>query len=360
MIELIKFQGIIFLAAFVITAVITQPVSVYAKKNGFVDSPGLHKIHKEVTPLFGGLAIFLGILLVMLYFSVFSIRILSLLSGSIIIVITGLVDDLYYLKPLKKLFGQTIAAAIIVLPNPDSITLLANFFENIQMPNFILYISLIVWIVLMINSINLIDGLDGLAAGTAAIIFISLALINYYSWGNAGMMLLQITAAGACLGFLCYNFYPARIFMGDTGSMLLGFLMAATFIFSLRGVNAGELAIGSLFVFAYPLLDITFAIMRRIYRRRSILKADKGHIHHILLSLGFSVRKTVLIIYLLSVFFSILAFIVLRANLETLTIAAIGLITFVATMIAYWRLHLISNRNGLDEDAEDKQVMREF
>jgi len=329
------------------TVILVLPSFKVAHYLGILDEPGGHKKNKEITPLLGGLAIFLAIFLAVAYFTTLSDRLLSILIGSLVLVIVGLLDDVYNLKAMIKLTGQMAAAVVVVLFNPGNFAIFTNYFERIGIPDGFAYLLIIGWIVLMINALNLIDGLDGLAAGTAAIIFIALAAINYLIWGSTGMLILQVIAAGACIGFLFYNFHPARIFMGDTGSMLLGFLLATSYLFSLRGIYGGYLVLGSLFIFAYPALDTTFAVMRRLYHRASIFGADRGHIHHVLISLGYSVRKTVLTLYLLSIFFAFIGVVLLYFEVQTSAIIAIGAITFFGALIFYRHLTLISRRNGL-------------
>lgn len=344
--------GLMFISSLSATTIITLPVSKLAFKLGIVDHPGLHKTHNEIKPLLGGLAIFLGISLAMLIYSTASTEIITILIAMLIILITGLLDDIYNIKPLQKMFGQTAAAAVVVLLNPDYFYLFVNFFDRLNIPGNFALILIIAWIVLMINAFNLIDGMDGLAAGTAAILFTAMAVINFLNLGNTDMLGLQVIAAGACIGFLFYNFHPARIFMGDTGSMLLGFLLATTYLFSLGGIYGGNLVLGSLFIFGYPVLDVTFAIVRRLRRRTSIFKADKGHIHHILLSLGLSVRKTALIIFLLSIFFSSMAVVLLLVNVGSTILIAIGVMSSVITLAFFRYLTIVSRRNGLDVDIE--------
>ncbi len=347
-----EYYGILFITAFAATAAVTMPVSRLAHYLDIVDHPGMHKTHDKIIPLLGGLAIFFGIALAMLIYSEVSSRLITILLGMIILVITGLLDDVYDLNPLLKVTGQATAASVVVLFNPGYFYLYTNYFERIGLPGFIAFILIIGWIVLIINAFNLIDGLDGLATGTAAIMFMAMAVLNHISLGSGGMQSLQIMAAGACLGFLIFNYHPARIFMGDTGSMLLGFLLATTYLISLQGSYGGAVVLGSLFIFGYPALDITFAILRRLRHGISIFKADKGHIHHVLLSLGFSVRRTVLLLYLVSILFSVAAVALLSMNLEAIYLIAIGSLTFAFTLALLRYLTIVSGRNGLAQPAD--------
>jgi len=321
--------GLMLLAALSATALITPPITKLARSKNFIDQPGLHKTHKDSKPLLGGLAIFLGIVLTVSLFSTMSGKLLSILIGAIVLVVTGLLDDIYNLKPLMKLTGQTLAASIVILYNLSYYQLFFDAFERFFVPGWLVIILLIGWIVLMINAINLIDGLDGLAAGTGAIIFIAMAVINLINLGSTNMLIIQFAGAGACLGFLFYNYNPAKIFMGDTGSMLIGFLLATTYLISVNIEFSTSLVLGSIFIFGYPALDTTFAILRRIIRRKSIFHADQSHIHHLLIGLGFSVRKTVGLLYLVNGFFGAMAILMLTMHLSSYVILSIGLVTIL-------------------------------
>jgi UDP-GlcNAc:undecaprenyl-phosphate GlcNAc-1-phosphate transferase len=320
-------------ASLSVTAAMTPPISRLARNRKIVDRPGLHKTHHESKPLLGGLAIFLGITVTMLFFTTMSTKLLSLFAGALVLVITGLFDDIYNIRPLVKLAGQGLAASIVVLFNLSYFTLFFKALEPYYFPSWFIVILLIGWIMLMINAVNLIDGLDGLAAGSGAIIFASMAIINVLTIGSANMLVLQIAGLGACIGFLIYNFNPAKIFMGDTGSMLIGFLLASTYLISLNGAFSPSLVLGSIFIFGYPALDTLFAIYRRIRRRSSIFEADKSHIHHIFINLGLSVRKTVILIYVINIFFGALAVMILCMNLSSLTIIVLGSLTAIITFL---------------------------
>ena len=342
-----QLYGLMFITSLSVTLILTLPVSKLAYKLDIVDQPGLHKTHNGIKPLLGGLAIFLGISFAMLIYSTSSTLLITLFISMLILLITGLIDDIYNLKPLQKLAGQTAAAAVIVLFNLSNYYIFFELSKRYFMPDILVPVLIIGWIVLMINAFNLIDGIDGLAAGTATIIFIAMAVITLMNNGSTSILALQVICVGACVGFLFFNFNPARIFMGDTGSMLLGFLLATTFLLSLNSTLNGSLVLGSVFIFAYPALDVTFAIIRRLRNRTSIFAADRGHIHHVLMSLGFSIRKTVIIIYMVSILFAIMAVALLSMKLGTAVIISIGLITFAFTLTLFRYLTIISHRNGL-------------
>jgi len=341
---------IIFLISFALVAAATPMVSRVAVINKIIDHPGLHKTHLDPKPLLGGLALFFGFALTILLFLDLDEKIITLGTATVILLVTGLLDDIYDIHPFFKLTGQTVAASIVVLGNIYLYRFMLDYFSHFNIPEYIVLGLLIGWVVLIINAFNLIDGLDGLAVGTAAIIFLAMTVLSIITGGNPNIIGVQLIGLGACSGFLLYNFNPAKIFMGDSGSMLLGFILATTHLFTIKYPFSAALVLGSIFIFAYPALDIAFAIYRRLFNRRSIFKADKGHIHHVLMSLGFSVRKTVLIIYLANVIFAILAVLLLSLDISPLFQMIIGILTALFVILLFRKLTLISLRNGVTQD----------
>jgi len=329
----LSYYFLLFVLPFIGVTLVTPIVAKIAYKNSVLDKPGLHKTHKSSTPLLGGVSIFFCFALVLFIFVPLDEKLLSLVLSTFILVATGLLDDLYCLKPIQKIIGQLAAASVVVLWNSYLFRFMADYFSRFFMPDFVVLMLIIGWVVLMVNAFNMIDGIDGLAAGTAAIIFLAMALLSYLEGGRPSVLGVQLIGAGACLGFLIFNFNPAKIFMGDTGSMLLGFILAASHLYAIKYPFSAQLVLGSMFIFAYPALDISYAIYRRSSNKQSIFKADKGHIHHVLMSLGFSVRKAVLIIYLANVVFAVLAILLLRLNLSSQLLLLIGICT--ATLVLF-------------------------
>ena len=338
---------LLFFLPFVGALLTTPLISKFAHQKKIVDQPGLHKTHKTSTPLLGGVSIFLCFAVVLFVFLPLDNKLLSLILATIVLVATGLIDDLINIKPLYKLTGQTIAALIVVLWNVHLFKFMVDYFARFYLPETIVIILIIGWVVLMVNAFNLIDGIDGLAAGTAAIIFLAMAALSFIEGGRSSVLGVQLIGAGACLGFLFFNYHPAKIFMGDTGSMLLGFILASSHLFAIKYPFSAQLVLGSMFIFAYPALDVTYAIYRRICNKSSIFKADKGHIHHVLISLGFSVRKTVVIIYLMNLIFASIAVILLSFDISTRALFVTAICTFIGVVILFRRLLIISSRNGL-------------
>ncbi len=339
---------LLFILPFVGALLVTPLVTKFAYEKKLFDKPGLHKIHSEAKPLLGGVAIFLSFAVVLFALLPIDGKMISLSIATVILVITGILDDIINLKPLYKLFGQTVAASIVVLWNADLFRFMVEYFKHFHLPGALTLFLITGWIVLMINAFNLIDGMDGLASGTAAIIFLAMAALSVIEGGRPNILGVQLIGAGACLGFLVFNFNPAKIFMGDTGSMLLGFILATTHLFTIKYPFSAQLVLGSMFILAYPALDISYAIYRRVCKKTSIFKADKGHIHHVLQSLGFSVRKTVLLIYGFNIIFALMAIVMLSVEMPTLSLFFIWIASLLGVGIFFVLLIQISEKLGID------------
>ncbi|MBU0580215.1 MAG: undecaprenyl/decaprenyl-phosphate alpha-N-acetylglucosaminyl 1-phosphate transferase [Candidatus Margulisbacteria bacterium] len=299
-----------FLSAFFVTILLIPIVKKLAVKWDALDYPGNRKIHDEPIPRLGGLGIYLGfvitLIFVMLVYRSYELWPLfkPIIIGASLIILVGLIDDVKGMRPPIKLFFQIIIAMIIVSMG-IRIDFISNPFGGIlYLPAFLAWIVTLFWIVGITNTINLIDGVDGLAAGVtliaASTMFIVAILLKRYE-----IAILAIALAGATLGFLKFNFTPASIFMGDTGSMLLGFILACI---SVLGVlkSAATLALAiPLLALGIPIMDTLAAILRRVKNKRHIFKADDQHLHHRLLMLGFSQRQVVWVIYYVSIILSI-------------------------------------------------------
>ncbi len=291
--------AIAFLVALTVTAVLIPPIRRIADDRGLLDQPGGRKVHAVPIPRLGGAAIAAGFFLAMLLVTLvplgrqpaFMPEMPGILVGAAVVVIAGLADDLRDLSPLAKLAAQVVAAVVAWLLGVriDDIVL---FGDTISMGALSLPVT-VLWIVGVVNAINLIDGLDGLAAG---VVLIALAAFFVIAPNDAPLTLIVGAAAGAALGFLLYNLYPASIIMGDAGSMLLGFLTAAAAI-SVSTPGRGVVpAYVPLVILALPLGDMAWAVIRRTIRRRSVFKPDAGHVHHTLLREGLSQREVVVLL----------------------------------------------------------------
>jgi UDP-GlcNAc:undecaprenyl-phosphate GlcNAc-1-phosphate transferase len=243
-------------------------------------------------------------------------RVAGIVIGGVLVTILGAIDDKYSVSPKVKLLGQIICAAVMVIC--FNVRPLVIFdFDLINNPNLEIYSYIIgiIWVVAITNTINLIDGLDGLAAGTCGIVamtFVTIAMVTREASGEA---MLAAALAGVCLGFLRYNFNPARVFMGDAGSHFLGFTIAGLSLLHNWKVATGVAFAVPILVLAVPIFDTLFAIIRRAWRHQPIFSADKGHLHHRLLALGMNQRLVVLTIYLLTAVCCIVAVILARGRM---------------------------------------------
>ena len=312
--RMINYENILltFLIALAISFFFTPLMRRIALKKGIVDRPGGRKVHKKPIPYLGGVAIYFAFMLAIL----FAFRqerllereyLLGLFLGGTFILLVGLIDDIKKIRPSFKLLGQILAAAILFKYGFRIEFVLNPFGETIYFnPVLSLFITLL-WIVALTNAINLIDGLDGLAAGLV-IIASSLLFIVSLQRFNPLAAFLCVAIMGSSLGFLRYNFHPARIFMGDAGSMLLGFLLAAL---GTVGVSKGMTAVTlmvPLVALGIPAYDTFLAIFRRLIKKRPIFIADKRHLHHRLLDMGLSHREVVLLIYFVSIYLGIMGY----------------------------------------------------
>lgn len=283
-----------------------------AYRIGAVDVPkDNRRVHKEPIPRMGGLAIYVAAISTFLFFCDFSFqKTAAILIGSAMIIIMGIFDDVKALPAKLKLLVQ-IAAAFVLIFSGFQI----NFFTNWLQPDQLVYLSwlsipvTLVWIVGITNTVNLIDGLDGLATGVSITAAVALAYVAHAN-GFQQAATLTMIIAGACLGFLPYNFNPAKIFMGDTGSLFLGYMLAVISI--LGSLKSATALLVPIIALGLPIFDTTFAIVRRYLSGKPIMEADKGHLHHRLLHIGLSQKRAVLLLYVKSGLFGLGA--VLLAN----------------------------------------------
>jgi UDP-GlcNAc:undecaprenyl-phosphate GlcNAc-1-phosphate transferase len=310
----------VFLAAALTVAVLTPLVRWVAKRVGAIDHPSDRKVHPRPTPTMGGVGILFGVLAgfgaawtIPAFRPLFhdSTELTGTLLAAVVISVVGLIDDLRPVSAPAKIAGQVLAAGLLIL---SGVELLFFWFPSqgvISLGSDLAVPLTIAWVLLMVNAVNLIDGLDGLAAGIVAIAATAFFVYAYEGPTNFGQpstaaALLAAIAAGAAVGFLPFNFHPARIFMGDSGSMLLGLLLAASTIAGVgRTVqpSGGDIAAFSipvlipLIVLAVPLVDVGLAIYRRLRRGRAVFAPDKQHIHHQLQQIGHTHRQAVLLMY---------------------------------------------------------------
>ena len=298
------------LVAALLVALITTPiVKDLARKWGAVDVPkDNRRMHDHPIPRMGGLAIFLGFLLSVILFLPFlgedgiSLQIRGMLLGAVVIVVLGILDDIYVLPAMPKLIVQ-IVAAVIAVASGNLITVISNpnvFSSELYWElGWLSYPVTVVWVVGVTNAVNLIDGLDGLACGVSTISSMTMLVIAL-AMAEPEVAILMAALAGGCLGFLPYNLNPAKIFMGDTGSTFLGYVLG---VVSIQGLFKYYMLISFVVPFlllGLPIFDTCFAFIRRIAHGQSPMHADRSHIHHRLIDMGLSQKQAVAVLYVIA------------------------------------------------------------
>jgi len=307
---------IVFSMAVLVSAVLIPGLIRYSIKNGYVDVPNVRKIHTHPIPNLGGIAIFCGLLVASLFWYRFfnSTDFLFIITGVLILFITGIIDDIKGMKAKRKLVFQ-ILASFIVVAGGIRITSFYNFLGIGELPLIIQYLFSIIVIVGVINAYNLIDGLDGLAGGIGIINFGVMGYV-FYSLHYTSFALLSFAVAGSLLGFLTYNFNPARIFMGDTGALILGFL---TVVLGIKAIELNEntqfyssqnmLYLISSIMFL-PVFDTLRVFVVRIIKHKSPFTAGKDHLHHILLKKGLNSREVAYILITTNIIIILIGFMI--------------------------------------------------
>lgn len=304
----------------IFAAAITPLVRLLAFKIGAVDIPNKRRINKKIMPSAGGLAIYIAfsLSLIILFQDIIPLFYsLNIIASSGIIVITGLLDDVIELTPRQKLFGMILAAIYVCFVFDITIqTVTLPYFGTITL-GILSYPVTILWIIALTNAINLIDGLDGLASGISIIALTSIGFVGYIG-SSTGAVKLQVPITifillFSIIGFFPFNFFPAKIFLGDTGALFLGFMISVLSIQGLKNATFISL-ITPLVILGVPITDTIFAMLRRKLNNRPISSADKMHLHHRLLSLGFTHRGAVIMIYCLAIVFSLIALLYMYTN----------------------------------------------
>ena len=313
---------------FVVAVLITPAVKWLAFKVGATDKPNQRKVHQKIMPRLGGLAIFISFIVGYVVLQPNSPYATSIVIGATIIVLTGVLDDIYELSPKWKLFGQ-IAAAVVVIYGGIRIDFInLPFGGHLNFGLLSIPITML-WIIGITNAINLIDGLDGLAAGVSSIALVTIAGMAA-TMGNTYVFVfaMSLLLLGSTLGFLLYNFHPAKIFMGDTGALFLGYMISVLSLLGFKNVTVFSLIIPIL-ILGVPISDTLFAIVRRIVNKQPLSAPDKSHLHHCLLRLGYSHRQTVLIIYGMAAMFGLAAVLLSKATM----FGALVVIAFVLLVV---------------------------
>ena len=337
------------LLALLISLILVPFVAKLAIKIGAVDKPNERKVHTKIMPRMGGLAIYLSFFAVLFLSHEMTMQHIGLLTGGTVLVLVGIIDDKTDMPAKIKLLGQIFAACIVVVSG-GRVEFMTNFILGGVFPLYIFSVPFtVLWIVAITNAVNLIDGLDGLAAGTSIIAAATMA-ISGYATGQTEMASMALILIGASLGFLKYNFHPAKIFMGDTGSMFLGYNLSVLAIMGFTKSFTVLSLVTPILVLAIPILDTLFAIIRRKMNNKPIFKPDKNHLHHCLLNYGFSHRNTVLIIYAVSAVLALCGLIMTYLN----PAQGMCLLVVISVIIIYgaMKLGVIGKHDSVKKDDE--------
>ena len=297
------------IVAFIAAILLTPLVKRLAFRLGAVDAPNYRKVHARIMPRLGGLAIYCAFIIGFFFLKIVtgfeSEYAYAIIIAATIIVFTGIIDDMREISAKAKLLGQVIAACIVVFGGGIQMNFINLPFDGILNFGWLAIPLTIIWIVGVTNAVNLIDGLDGLAAGVSTIALATLAAMAMIM-GNGIVIAMASILAAATLGFLVFNFHPAKIFMGDTGALFLGFMISVLALLGFKNVTVISFII-PIIILGVPISDTFFAIVRRLRQKKKWSDPDKSHLHHRLLDLGFSHRQTVLLIYAIAAVFGVVA-----------------------------------------------------
>lgn len=322
------------LTSCLLTVAFTPLVKRFAFRVGAISVPNHRSVHSKNMPLMGGLAMYIGFigayLSVALTLGSYDLNVLlGMLVGGTIIVVVGALDDRYNISPKLKLLGQAAAAVAVVSFGLSMDYVQLPFGDAIDLSPWLGIPITILWIVGVSNAVNLIDGLDGLSAGVSGIATATILALSFMN-GNLTVALLSVVLLGSIVGFLFFNFHPAVIFMGDTGSLFLGFSLATLSILGFKSATVMSFLVPIL-ILGVPLSDTFLAIVRRKLNNKPISVADKGHLHHCLMNLGFNMRRTVLIIYGIAAVFGLCA-VLLSQTTQWGTIVIVAILLLVMEM----------------------------
>lgn len=322
---------LIVLTTFAFSALFIPIVKKIAEFIGAMDIPNERKVHKEPIPRMGGLGIYGGFLLGYMLFGQHSVQMNAILIGSFIILVTGIFDDIKPVPAKYKFLAQIVGASVIpiyggiVLQDISAFGLYINF-------GILAYPITILFITGIVNCINLIDGLDGLSSGISSIYFITIGIIAILLNNSNGLdVTLTFIMLGSTLGFLLHNFHPAKIFMGDSGSMFLGYIIAVISLLGFKNVTLTSFVV-PMFLLAIPVMDTLFAILRRLINHKPIGMPDKNHLHHQLLKMRLSQTKTVLVIYLVDILFAVASILYVIGN-QMLGTNIYGIIIYIILLM---------------------------
>jgi len=330
------------ISAFLITFVIIPKVIFFAERLRLIDLAGERASHKGSVPIFGGIAIFSGVMFSLLFWSELA-NIQFILASLLIVFFVGVIDDLLALSPTKKLIGQIISVLIIIYLQELKIDNMHGVLGIYSLSKIVSTLFTVFVVIVITNGFNLIDGVDGLAGGIGIIASAGFGFIAFVM-GQGDMALIAFTLTGALAGFLKYNFHPARIFMGDTGSLVVGMILSILAINSIQeGLvtdtihlpNKGPLL--AIVILAIPLFDSLRVFVNRVRKGKGPLSPGKDHLHHALLDLGYGHKYTTLILYLLSVLTIFASYFLLELNLN-ISIAILAFICYLIILLPFYIL----------------------
>lgn len=327
-----------------VTTFIMMPiVRRLSNKVGAVAVPNERKVHTNIIPSSGGVAIFAGFLVASLFFNNTSPEIIGFLIGGTIITAVGLLDDIFDLPPITKIFGQTLAALIVISAGVriEFVSNMGNGNDGLYYLGFLSLPFTFFWIVGITNAINFLDGLDGLAGGVTGIASWTLAVVALMS-GRTDAAVLAFTLGAAAFAFLPYNFSNSprrKIFMGDAGSNFLGYSLAVLSILGMVKVAAAFSMLIPILVLAVPIFDTIFAIVRRLISGKSPFEADRLHLHHRIINKGASQRQTTLIIYGVSLILGVIS--IISTKLDSGIVPVVFAMTVIVFVLLLWKLGLV-------------------
>ena len=336
--------------ALVLSLAATPVVKSFANHIGAIDFPkDSRRVHQTPIPRLGGLAIFIGFLLSVILFVDITTQIRGILFGAVLIVVIGAIDDVKPLHAIVKLIFQ-ILAALVAIYHGVIIEAFSNPFvfspdQYLPLGFFSIPVT-VIWIVAITNSVNLIDGLDGLAVGVSAISSIVMLVIAVMV-SEPNIAVIMAALAGGCIGFMPYNLNPAKIFMGDTGALLLGYVLATVSIPGLFKLYALVSFAAPFLVLALPLFDTSFAFLRRLIKRQNPLSPDRGHFHHRLIDMGLSQKQAVAILYTISGLLGLVAVVITTSvKMKALILAIAAAVAAFIVFFAFKGVRKPAARNG--------------
>ena len=324
-----------------ITSAIATPVSIkLAARVGAIDEPkDERKIHGKAMPRMGGFAFIIGFFVSIIYTLatattiVTNVNLWGVFLGMAVVAVIGFLDDVYHIKPWQKLLGQVLAAILVIVSGLRICYINIPFLALYGLNDILSIVVTFFWIIGVTNALNLIDGLDGLASGVSAISLLSLVVVFILNGAGEIPILLAVALLGGLMGFLPFNFNPAKTFMGDMGSNFLGFMLATVSMLGMAKTYALMTIIVPVVILGLPIFDTLFAMGRRILKHQSIMQADRGHIHHKLIDAGLSQKQAVLVLYGVTAFLGILAVIILESDVLKILIllAILAILSVIGT-----------------------------